>query len=43
MERFTKIQGQYLAFIAAYAKLNRRPPGIFPGIIAVCSQHDRDA
>jgi hypothetical protein len=26
MERFTKIQGQYLAFIAAYAKLNRRPP-----------------
>jgi repressor LexA len=26
MEQFTKLQGQYLAFIAAYAKLNRRPP-----------------
>lgn len=25
-KRFTKLQGQYLAFIAAYAKLNRRPP-----------------
>jgi Mn-dependent DtxR family transcriptional regulator len=24
--RFTKLQGQYLAFIVAYAKLNRRPP-----------------
>ena len=23
---FTKLQGQYLAFIVAYAKLNRRPP-----------------
>ena len=23
---FTKSQGQYLAFIVAYAKLNRRPP-----------------
>ncbi len=26
MEPFTKLQGQYLAFIAAYTKLNRRPP-----------------
>lgn len=26
MEQFTKLQGQYLAFIAAYSKLNRRPP-----------------
>jgi Mn-dependent DtxR family transcriptional regulator len=26
MELFTKLQGQYLAFIAAYTKLNRRPP-----------------
>jgi Mn-dependent DtxR family transcriptional regulator len=24
--KFTKLQGQYLAFIVAYAKLNRRPP-----------------
>lgn len=24
--RFTRLQGQYLAFIVAYAKLNRRPP-----------------
>jgi Mn-dependent DtxR family transcriptional regulator len=24
--RFTKLQGQYLAFILAYTKLNRRPP-----------------
>ena len=24
--QFTKLQGQYLAFIMAYAKLNRRPP-----------------
>lgn len=24
--RFTKVQGQYLAFIAAYTQLNRRPP-----------------
>jgi Mn-dependent DtxR family transcriptional regulator len=24
--RFTKVQGQYLAFIVAYTKLNRRPP-----------------
>lgn len=24
--RFTKLQGQYLAFISAYTKLNRRPP-----------------
>ena len=24
--QFTKLQGQYLAFIVAYAKLNRRPP-----------------
>jgi Mn-dependent DtxR family transcriptional regulator len=24
--RFTKLQGQYLAFIVAYTKLNRRPP-----------------
>ena len=23
---FTKLQGQYLAFIVAYTKLNRRPP-----------------
>lgn len=23
---FTKLQGQYLAFIVAYVKLNRRPP-----------------
>jgi Mn-dependent DtxR family transcriptional regulator len=23
---FTKVQGQYLAFIVAYIKLNRRPP-----------------
>ena len=23
---FTRLQGQYLAFIVAYAKLNRRPP-----------------
>jgi Mn-dependent DtxR family transcriptional regulator len=26
VETFTKRQGQYLAFIAAYSKLNRRPP-----------------
>lgn len=26
MEQLTKLQGQYLAFIAAYTKLNRRPP-----------------
>jgi len=26
MESFTKTQGQYLAFIVAYTKLNRRPP-----------------
>lgn len=26
MEPFTKLQGQYLAFIVAYAKLNRRAP-----------------
>ena len=26
MEELTKLQGQYLAFIAAYTKLNRRPP-----------------
>ena len=26
MERFTKLQGQYLAFIVAYTKLNRRAP-----------------
>lgn len=25
-ERFTEKQGQYLAFIYAYTKLNRRPP-----------------
>ena len=25
-ESFTDLQGQYLAFIHAYAKLNRRPP-----------------
>jgi hypothetical protein len=25
MEQFTRLQGQYLAFIAAYSKLNRRP------------------
>jgi len=24
--KFTKLQGQYLAFIVAYAKLNRRAP-----------------
>jgi len=24
--RFTKLQGQYLAFVVAYTKLNRRPP-----------------
>ena len=24
--QFTKLQGQYLAFIVAYTKLNRRPP-----------------
>jgi Mn-dependent DtxR family transcriptional regulator len=24
--RFTKLQGQYLALIVAYTKLNRRPP-----------------
>ena len=24
--KFTRLQGQYLAFIVAYAKLNRRPP-----------------
>jgi Mn-dependent DtxR family transcriptional regulator len=24
--RFTELQGQYLAFIYAYAKINRRPP-----------------
>jgi Mn-dependent DtxR family transcriptional regulator len=24
--RFTELQGQYLAFIHAYTKLNRRPP-----------------
>ena len=23
---FTRLQGQYLAFIVAYAKVNRRPP-----------------
>ena len=26
MPRFTEKQGQYLAFIYAYTKLNRRPP-----------------
>jgi Mn-dependent DtxR family transcriptional regulator len=26
MESFTKLQGQYLAFIAAYSKVHRRPP-----------------
>jgi Mn-dependent DtxR family transcriptional regulator len=26
MEQFTRLQGQYLAFIAAYSKLYRRPP-----------------
>jgi Mn-dependent DtxR family transcriptional regulator len=26
MEPFTKLQGQYLAFIATYTKLNRRAP-----------------
>lgn len=26
MEPFTKLQGQYLAFIVAYTKLNRRAP-----------------
>ncbi len=26
MEQLTKLQGQYLAFIAAYTKLNGRPP-----------------
>ena len=26
MKQFTKIQGQYLAFIVAYTKLNRRAP-----------------
>lgn len=26
MESFTKLQGQYLAFIVAYTKLNRRTP-----------------
>jgi Mn-dependent DtxR family transcriptional regulator len=26
MELFTKLQGQYLAFIGAYSKLHRRPP-----------------
>jgi DNA-binding MarR family transcriptional regulator len=26
MEQFTKLQGRYLAFIAAYTKLNRRAP-----------------
>ena len=25
-ERFTALQGQYLAFIYAYSKLHRRPP-----------------
>lgn len=25
-DQFTKLQGQYLAFIVAYAQLNRRPP-----------------
>jgi hypothetical protein len=25
-DSFTKLQGQYLAFIVAYVKLNRRPP-----------------
>ena len=25
-DRFTKLQGQYLAFIVAYTKLNRRAP-----------------
>jgi Mn-dependent DtxR family transcriptional regulator len=25
-ERFTKLQGQYLAYIATYTKLHRRPP-----------------
>ena len=25
-DRFTKLQGQYLAFIVVYTKLNRRPP-----------------
>ncbi|MBI4381606.1 MAG: MarR family transcriptional regulator [candidate division NC10 bacterium] len=24
--QFTKLQGQYLAFIVTYSKLNRRPP-----------------
>ena len=26
MESFTRLQGQYLAFIVAYTKLNRRAP-----------------
>lgn len=26
MEQFTRLQGQYLAFIGVYTKLNRRPP-----------------
>jgi DNA-binding MarR family transcriptional regulator len=26
MQAFTQLQGQYLAFIYAYSKLNRRPP-----------------
>jgi repressor LexA len=26
MEQFTRLQGQYLAFIVAYTKLNRRAP-----------------
>ncbi len=26
VERFTKLQGQYLAFIWAYTKVNGRPP-----------------
>ena len=26
MEQFTKLQGQYLAYIVAYTKLNRRAP-----------------
>jgi len=26
MKQFTNLQGQYLAFIVAYAKLNRRAP-----------------
>jgi Mn-dependent DtxR family transcriptional regulator len=26
MKQFTKLQGQYLAFIATYTKLNRRAP-----------------